>query len=167
MLALAHRKSTASGQMLPLRFFHYGVIASFLLLYLLLIHYCQTQTDLYLRLFYAHKYLGWNSEEWFIYFSSSLLVVASVTAALITTRHFLPPHKPLHSQKDHSCYLSCLHAPLYASILLRGPCFLIPSPDWNPPNAKIRLLLSSTHIPPRAHRGRGRMVRIERERRSR
>lgn len=77
--------------MLPLRFFHYGVIASFLLLYLLLIHYCQTQTDLYLRLFYAHKYLGWNSEEWFIYFSSSLLVVASVTAALITTRHFLPP----------------------------------------------------------------------------
>lgn len=41
-LALAHRKSTASGTNAALQFFHYGVIASFLLLYLLLIHYRQT-----------------------------------------------------------------------------------------------------------------------------
>lgn len=42
MLHLARRKLTASETMLPLRFFHYCVFASFLFLYLVLVHYCQT-----------------------------------------------------------------------------------------------------------------------------
>lgn len=46
--------------------------------------------DLYLRLFYTHKFLGWNSEETFTYFVSSLFVVASVGGALLAIRHFVP-----------------------------------------------------------------------------
>ena len=46
--------------------------------------------DLYLRLFYTQKFLGWNSEEWFIYFSCSLFIIASVGAAFVVIRHFLP-----------------------------------------------------------------------------
>jgi hypothetical protein len=45
--------------------------------------------DLYLRLFYTHKFLGWNSEETFTYFMGSLFVVASVGGALLATRHFV------------------------------------------------------------------------------
>ncbi|CRG86983.1 hypothetical protein PISL3812_03996 [Talaromyces islandicus] len=45
---------------------------------------------LYLRLFYTHKFLGWNSEEAFTYFLSSLFVVASVGGILIATRRLVP-----------------------------------------------------------------------------
>ncbi|KAE8151147.1 integral membrane protein [Aspergillus avenaceus] len=45
---------------------------------------------LYLRLFYTHKFLGWNSEEWFKYLSLSLLTVATVASTLLCTRRYLP-----------------------------------------------------------------------------
>lgn len=49
-----------------------------------------TWTDLYLRLFYTDKFLGWNKEEWFSYLICSLIVVTSVGGALLLTRRYLP-----------------------------------------------------------------------------
>ena len=49
------------------------------------------QTDwLYLRLFYTEEFLGWNSEEWPLYFSVSIAVVATIGSVLLLLRSCQP-----------------------------------------------------------------------------
>jgi len=45
---------------------------------------------LYLRLFYTEEYFGWNSEEWRLYLSISLLVTMLFVACLTTLRSRIP-----------------------------------------------------------------------------
>lgn len=57
------------------------------------------QIDLYLRLFYTQEFLGWNSEEWFIYLFFSVVAVASVWSTLTITRRFVPQTNRLLSRE--------------------------------------------------------------------
>lgn len=58
--------------------------------------------DLYLRLFYTQKFLGWNKEEWLTYFTYSLLGVSAMATLLVLTRRYLtlPQVTRLLSSKD-------------------------------------------------------------------
>ncbi|KAF3392491.1 hypothetical protein F1880_008792, partial [Penicillium rolfsii] len=68
---------------------------------------------LYLRLFYAEQFLGWNSEEWPAYLLSSLLTALLVGATATASRHCRPamtaylPSNIITVLADHNTFNDC------------------------------------------------------------
>jgi hypothetical protein len=51
-------------------------------------------TDLYLRMFHTERLLGWNSEEWFSYLTTSLLAAIVLVSLLAAFRYSIPGLEP-------------------------------------------------------------------------
>ncbi|KAJ5745954.1 hypothetical protein N7520_011136 [Penicillium odoratum] len=84
---------------------------------------------LYLRLFYTEEFLGWNSEEWPIYFLYSTLAVCTVACLLVGVRRYQLRFRP-HIPNEIIFLLSLVCAPLLIGLnFAAGRVTVLPIPE--------------------------------------